>query len=353
LPAKYRVTLVLCGLEGKSKSEAARELGWKEGTVSGRLARARKMLEARLARRGVLLSAAWAATILCAEAEAARIPSPLVGATTDAARHLAAGKALTAGIVSSQVAALLKGALKAMSLTKCKLALTFVLGLVLLGAGAGMAAYAAFANKPTQSSRELQASVRDDKPAPQAKQSRVDLYGDLLPRGALARLGTVRFRHGRLSSMALSPDGKVAVTVGGSGLHFWEVPSGKMIHHVERDGPWSVASRPVAFSPDGKMVATMGGGVLRIWDRATAERIAWGSGQNGGACMFDTYCLAFSPDSKMIAAAGRVAPIRSRGSRPLPTAVICACGKSAGRSWSNYGKQSQMLQILRNRVSPP
>src|SRR5262249_53369781 len=171
LPAKYRVTLVLCGLEGKSKSEAARELGWKEGTVSGRLARARKMLEARLARRGVLLSAAWAATILCAEAEAAVIPSPLVGATTDAARHLAACTALPAGIVSSQVAALLKGALKAMSLTKRKLALTFVLGLVLLGAGAGMAAYAAFANKPTQCSRELPASASDDQPAPQAEQA--------------------------------------------------------------------------------------------------------------------------------------------------------------------------------------
>src|SRR5262245_25989045 len=172
LPAKYRVTLVLCGLEGKSKSEAAGELGWKEGTVSGRLARARKMLEARLARRGVLLSAAWAATILCAEAGAAVIPSTLVGATTDAARHLAAGKALTAGIVSSQVAALMKGALQAMSLTKRKLALAFVLGLILLGAGAGMAVYPLFANNP-QSSRELPASARDDKPAPQAKQSRV------------------------------------------------------------------------------------------------------------------------------------------------------------------------------------
>src|SRR5262249_33732444 len=155
----------------------------------------------------------------------------------------------TAGIVSSHVAALMKGALKAMSLTERKLALTCVLGLILLGAGAGVAAYAAFANKPTQFSRQLPARASDDKPAPPGKKAPVDLYGDLLPRGALARLGTVRFRHGRLSRMALSPDGKVAATVGGSGLNFWEVPSGKMIHHVERDGPWYVGSRPVAFSP--------------------------------------------------------------------------------------------------------
>src|SRR5262249_58276643 len=113
----------------------------------------------------------WAATILCAEAGAAVIPSTLVWATTDAARHLAAGKALTAGIVSSQVAALLKGALQAMSLTKRKLALTFVLGLVLLGARAGMPAYAAFANKPTQGSLDLDVVPRLGAPAPQTVRS--------------------------------------------------------------------------------------------------------------------------------------------------------------------------------------
>ena len=52
LPAAYRRAVVLCYLEGKTQEDVARELGWTKGTVSGRLARAKDMLRARLTRRG-------------------------------------------------------------------------------------------------------------------------------------------------------------------------------------------------------------------------------------------------------------------------------------------------------------
>ncbi|HLJ96393.1 MAG TPA: RNA polymerase sigma factor, partial [Gemmataceae bacterium] len=58
LPLKYREPIVHCCLEGATRDEAARQLGWPLGTLKKRLERGREMLRSRLARRGITLSAA-------------------------------------------------------------------------------------------------------------------------------------------------------------------------------------------------------------------------------------------------------------------------------------------------------
>jgi RNA polymerase sigma factor (sigma-70 family) len=84
LPEKYRLAIVLCDLQGRSRPEVAGQLGVPEGTVASRLARGRALLARRLARHGLKVSAGGLAAGCAQQAASGSLPAALLTETIKA-----------------------------------------------------------------------------------------------------------------------------------------------------------------------------------------------------------------------------------------------------------------------------
>jgi RNA polymerase sigma factor (sigma-70 family) len=161
LPDKYRVPVVLCELEGRTRREVARQLKVPEGTVSSRLATARKLLARRLARYGLALSGGALASVLFKETASACVPGVLETSTLRAAVQAAAGQALTAGAVPARVVALAEGVVKTMLLTKLR-AFVAIAVVAFVGAGVVGLAYRTTAAEPGKAGSATQSAASAD-----------------------------------------------------------------------------------------------------------------------------------------------------------------------------------------------
>jgi RNA polymerase sigma factor (sigma-70 family) len=295
LPERERAAFVLRCLEGKSQAETARLLGWKEGTVSGTLARARQQLRRRLTRRGVTLSGVLAALALGRDTQAAAVPAGLPGATVRAAL----GHAAAPGVAAPSTAVALADAVsRALSLTRLRTATVLLLALGLATVGTMLLGPA---SAPLPGAAGPAAT-----PEPTA-QPRTDRSGDPLPEGALARLGTTRFRHGyRIYSLAVSRDGRRLVSRGlDSAIRVWDPATARELNALRLPtgcggGQWN---ENVVFTPDGKqLIGAVGGGwsvdTLTVWDVATGQDVRRFPVQDGRVTV-----VAVSPDGRTLAAA--------------------------------------------------
>jgi RNA polymerase sigma factor (sigma-70 family) len=282
LPATYREPLVLCYLEGKTREEAARQLGWSLSTLRRRLEGGRKRLHLRLSRRGLALPAALGAVLLSGSASSASFPMPAVN-----------------GAAPARATTLADAVGKAALLAPIKTISALLVALSVLAAGAGLAVQHISAEPP-------QAPPAEQSPRAEAKPKdetapRTDLYGDPLPPGALLRLGTVRFRHQNLiGSVAYSPDGKILAAGGYHGVIFlYDAATGRKLRELQA---YASQFPPIAFSPDGKTLASAGGKTIQLWDVDTGQELRQFSARvsNEHYHRFTTP-LVFSPDGKALA----------------------------------------------------
>jgi WD40 repeat protein len=124
----------------------------------------------------------------------------------------------------------------------------------------------------------------------------VDLFGDPLPGGAVARMGSTRLRHAGMSDYVWLSDSKTVLTSGGDrALRFWDAATGKEKRNVPLQGK-SGPGRLFTLSPDGKVLAALEKGSLLFWEVETGKHVKTLPAPKGRLTF-----LWFSPDGKTLA----------------------------------------------------
>ena len=173
----------------------------------------------------------------------------------------------------------------------------------------------------------------------------IDAYGDPLPPGAIAQMGTLRDEVGCVTSRIIySPDGRFvtsATTCEKNPLRLWDPASGRVIRELkqlDRGGH----SWPVAFSPDGKLIAASDGATIRLGRTDTGEKIREFSGHE---IMIEE--MAFSRDSKVLV----VSHGRSLWFWEIATGARTRAPSLAGYRPVELRPLRQMLSMRRSRNS--
>lgn len=301
LAEKYRAPLVLCYLEGHTRDEAAEHLGWSLGATKHRLQKGRELLRVRLTRRGVTLPAILLSAELGANEATAALSSLAARSLAQAAMAFATGGTVAGPHL--QAISLAEGMLQMMAPKIVKIVAVLLLTLS-AAAGAGLWTCRMLVAEPRQQQSESLPSDaprdRGERQAAKEERPRTDRYGDPLPPGAVARLGTVRLRHPQwVNNVAFMPDGKTLISSGWEGtIRLWDVATGKELQRLESDGK---AVNGLALSPDGKTLASaVNEGFLRVWDMPTRKCRFSMKGHEGSMVA----CVAISPDGKWLASGG-------------------------------------------------
>jgi RNA polymerase sigma factor (sigma-70 family) len=251
LPERYRIPLLLCYLEGRTQDEAARQLDWSVRTLRRRLERARNLLKARMVRRGATLGAGLFAGFLAPSSASAVLPPEL----RQSILNISTGNAKSS-VPSAAVMQMVNAATRAAIVTKIAIWSAVALALV--------SAAAVGAGQLVRPASDVEQPIAIHQP-PQNVDKNAEVVGaklaaeqglDRRPEKAVARLGTVAFRHGRSSywgpALTFTEDGKHLVSMGGGWIRRWDLATGNATVNLGDGTPQGVVYPSWQVTADGK-----------------------------------------------------------------------------------------------------
>ena len=134
-----------------------------------------------------------------------------------------------------------------------------------------------------------------------ARPAKLDLYGDPLPIGAVARMGSVRFHQpSEIIDLAFSPDSKTILVAGDEGkkrlARLLDRDTGKELLRfpITRDSSQGFL-RSMRFSPDGHTVALNFSRCVDLYNVQSGKLLRTFGGEH------EILSCAFSPDGKVLA----------------------------------------------------
>jgi RNA polymerase sigma factor (sigma-70 family) len=281
LPDKYRLPVVLCELGGLSRRDVARQLSIPEGTLSSRLATARKRLAVRLARRGLALSAVALTALL--ESASAGVPTPLVMSTLQTAAELSSGRAVTA----VHVALLSERVVKTLFIKRIQSVSTWLITLIVLASLLGLLPPFALwvaglqAQAPPRISRQAPKKLPDQAPA--APEQGEDVL-----------------------ALKYSSDGRwLAIAQGGGGgegavmVRLWDRKTSRPVRTLPGPEKWV---RGLCFTPNGETLAgCCDDGKIYLWDTGTGKLRKALDGHRG-----TIQAIAIAADGKTLASSSLI-----------------------------------------------
>ena len=306
LPEACRIALILCYMEGCTRDQAALQSGWSLRTLDRRLEQGRRLLRDRLAGRGLDLGVVVLAAALSepARAGSARLASAAVQFVLHPASQPLPLAASALHLANS--------ALPSMASNSMRVVVGILLTSVVAIAGVGLIRLTAdTARDPSMDKQAINLPSREVE-AQGVPKLQLDLFGDSLPPGAMARLGSARFRTCAPHLLAYSAEAKTLFVGNQQAITLFDATTGRPLRRLGVE-PETVCFS-TAVSPDGKLAAI---GEMDRNPSAVVFEVSTGRQLCGlpRSDNFSTKVAGFSPDGSLLATTARPNQIRLYNSR--------------------------------------